>query len=453
MSCASMAHLFEDHIEAKQIKIDDLPDDFTQKSRLLNLGKDMCYYSPATGGYGIVRVVLMVPETQALFVCPMGCARHGVIASYYYKETRDRANAFFISEDQLVLGNHVDEAYKAGKELLEDTHAKGISFIYTCADDLLGSDFDSIAHELEAHTQTPARVATMNPIRVETDRPPLVRAFETVYSYLDKAYPQTPESTDFSLINLMGVYSNLDQESEIHALLKTHGYVLKHVTDYTSFDAFQNLRNSKLNLIMGDAATKAALHMRDTFEISNLRFPLSLESSQIEENYQKLSQALDISLDYEAVKQKELKHIDDLLASNPLKNKRVVIGNSHAYTPLELAALLTKWGARVEEVYTTSISRSDEVYLAWLKEHAPYIHIIPPEARTACSLHERHLQADLALGLDASYYADTQEYVDLSFENPLFGFVGQRKLLERVLNPLRRDKSFEELLSSSSLVV
>ena len=455
MTCQKLPHIFQDKIAPKTFKITELPADFSKQSRLLNLGKDMCYYSPATGGYGIVRVVLMAPETQALFVSPMGCARHGVIASYYYKETRDRTNAYFIREEQLALGNHVDEAYSAGLEIIRDTRPKGLTFIYTCADDLLGTDFESLAEELEDETQVAVRVATMNPIRAETDRPPLVRAFETVYSYLtaDSLEEDSSRRSHEDILNILGIYSNLDPESEIHKLLARAGYSLKHVCDYKDFESFLELKDSRLNLVMGDAATKAALNMKSQLGIDFLRLPLTLLSESIVKNYHQLEEALGISLDYKDIQDTEESTIKELLSSHPLEGLSMTIGSSNSYSSFELARLLVMWGAEVREIYSNAISKSDEMHLEWLKKHSPETLVLPPDARTALMLNERKLNADLALGLDAAYYSNAHKYVDLSFESPLYGFVGQRKLLQNILSPKEISSSFESLLSKSSLVV
>lgn len=44
------------------------------------------YSSPAHGGWGVVRTVMLVPESYRLFVCPFACGRHGAIGVAYQGE-------------------------------------------------------------------------------------------------------------------------------------------------------------------------------------------------------------------------------------------------------------------------------------------------------------------------------------------------------------------------------
>ncbi|MBQ7784266.1 MAG: hypothetical protein IJ368_09875, partial [Oscillospiraceae bacterium] len=37
------------------------------------------YVSAAHGGWGVVRIAALVPESHQLFVCPFACGRHGAL--------------------------------------------------------------------------------------------------------------------------------------------------------------------------------------------------------------------------------------------------------------------------------------------------------------------------------------------------------------------------------------
>ncbi|HBK54497.1 MAG TPA: hypothetical protein DDZ44_11225, partial [Syntrophomonas wolfei] len=49
-------------------------------TRKLLDGGSLRYCPPSAGGWGIIRVGLLVPESIMLFVSPAGCGRHGAIA-------------------------------------------------------------------------------------------------------------------------------------------------------------------------------------------------------------------------------------------------------------------------------------------------------------------------------------------------------------------------------------
>lgn len=436
-------------MKPKEFLVSDLPNKLTPAQKLLNKGADLCYYSPASGGYGIIRVVLCVPGSHALFVAPMGCGRHGVIASYYYKNTRERVHTMFLKEEEMVLGSHLDHVRKGALEIIERFGPTVLTIVYSCADDLLGSDYESVAQEVEAACGTKVRVAAMNPIRNEGKRPPLPRALESVYGFLDKR-AVVGERT---LLNVMGVFANMQPDCEIHDILGARGFYLKNINDCATYEEFLDLGKARVNLRMGDSAALACAHLKRALDIPELRWPLTVHPACASAGYEELGAYLGCAFEYRDARAREAEKIAALGGAHALDGARVAVSSSHSYAPLELARLVEEHGGHVEEVYATGISAQDEVHLPWLKEHAPHIRILPPEARTAVYLHERDLNLDLALGLEAAYYSATRTYTDLDFERLHYGFSGERTLLEEMCAPKRVTTSFEALLSKSSLVV
>ena len=61
------------------------------------------YVSAAHGGWGIVRIAALVPESYLLFVCPFACGRHTALGSID-NGIKDQVSYLFITEGDIISG-------------------------------------------------------------------------------------------------------------------------------------------------------------------------------------------------------------------------------------------------------------------------------------------------------------------------------------------------------------
>lgn len=441
----------------KGIPITEIKVDSEGKPLLLNKGSDLCFYSPATGGYGIPRVACLVPGSHVLFVAPQGCGRHGLVAAYLHGRDRARIHALHVQDEAVSLGSHLDQVANAARFIVDRYAPSALTIVYSCIDDLLGSDFDLIASDVQDACGLPVQVSAMNPIRSEGSLPPLPRALRTVYSFLEPSKQGDVSSSSSgadgqpAILNLCGIFSNVHPSSEAHAVLARAGYRLANVADCATYEEFQALSASRLNLVAHDAAAIACDSLHDRLGMESLRFPLHVLPSLVARSYERLEKKLEVALSWQQARDQAMAEIG-LLASR-LKGLRVSVGSSHLASPFELARFLTECGMRVESVYANALSRTCMEQLSWLQQKAPQIVVLPPESRRALFMHETAPEVDVAVGLDAAYYSNCTRYADIGFELPLFGFQGGVELLRMLVRPCEVSDGFEAALTSSSLVV
>ena len=84
MSCCLRNHLFEDSLH---------------------------YSSPAHGGWGVLKMGQLVPESYQLFVSPAACGRHGALAAKM-EDRKNRVSYVFLSEADIVSGGYEDTLIK-----------------------------------------------------------------------------------------------------------------------------------------------------------------------------------------------------------------------------------------------------------------------------------------------------------------------------------------------------
>ena len=64
-------------------------------------GSSLHYCSPAHGGWGIVRVGMLIPESYQLFVCPSACGRHGALGAVK-QGNKKRLSYLYIDEADII---------------------------------------------------------------------------------------------------------------------------------------------------------------------------------------------------------------------------------------------------------------------------------------------------------------------------------------------------------------
>lgn len=63
------------------------------------------YVSPSHGGWGVVRIAALVPESHHLFVCPFACGRHTALGGEM-NGIKEQVSYLFIDEADIISGDY-----------------------------------------------------------------------------------------------------------------------------------------------------------------------------------------------------------------------------------------------------------------------------------------------------------------------------------------------------------
>ena len=237
------------------------------------------YSSPANGGRGVVRTGMLVPESVELFVCPFACGRHGAI-SIMTQALKDRLAYLYVDQSDIING-YDDLIPPAVGQFLEALPARPrvVLVFVSCLDDLIGTDNDALEDTL--HARFPGirfRVCHMNPISLGSATPPGVSIQNKMYSLLEGG--RTPDRG----VNCIGSLVEVDPRGEIHPFLASLGLgKLRHISHYQSFDAYQEMGASRLNLVIAPPGKQAAGQMERRLGIPMLTLPVSYRAEETEE--------------------------------------------------------------------------------------------------------------------------------------------------------------------------
>jgi hypothetical protein len=407
------------------------------------------YCSPAHGGWGVVKVALLVPEVYLLFVCPAACGRHGAIAAIE-QGYRNRIGYLCISDNEIVLGSYEAEIEKAVRELMSRVkpRPRALMIFVSCIDDLLGTDYTTALARMEAEHRVPIKLARMNPISMAGKLPPGIRVQKSMYELLEP-----PAEKDRGII-LLGVYRPPAQTSELAELLGHYGFgPIRHPEYCADFEAFRRMSRSAAAIIVRPEGKVAGEDLDSRLGIPSIRSFMAYEGETIMERYRNLIAFLEgldgrtgTSLRGEKA-EAYFRTARERLAERE-KEARAVVGDARiaidstvTIAPFNLALALVKSGLNVSRIYTTVLP---EFEIPSLQELAKLkgdilvsspIHVRKYGPRSALPLTE------IAIGFEAGYATAAPITAPLAFDEQMYGFEGYTKVLDTLIQCVREGVS------------
>lgn len=408
--------------------------------------KSLLYTSPAHGGWGVVRIAALIPESYQLFIAPFACGRHGALGGAV-NGIKDRISYLYIDESDIVSGNYEELIPEAVEELLEflEKKPKVLLLFVSCLDDLLGTDHEALNRRLsQKYPDIKFRSCHMNPFKKDTKFPPPVTLQNNIYSLLE------PVLNKVRAINLIGNNVPLDQECELFELLDKHGYEVKHMTDFKTFDGFLTMGASCLNLVLAPAAGYACRQMEERLGIVPFHFYQSYDLTEVEAFYRELEGKLKIDIDFSVYKEKAKKaiqHARDTIGDYPIS-----LDYQAVIKPLTLAKALLTYGFRVQMVMLDEVKTFEEAAYRFIKEKYPDVEIVN-------AMHPDMVKAylkgkePLCIGFDSGYLTDSKRVVDLMNDEGLLGFYGITRLMGMMEKAYLELSDVQEMIEEAGLVI
>ena len=246
------------------------------------------YVSAAHGGWGIVRIAALVPESYLLFVCPFACGRHTALGSID-NGIKDQVSYLFITEGDIISGCFEQLIIDNVGDLFEALpKTPKVLFIFTsCLDDLLGTDHDAINAELsQMFPDVQFRHCKMNPISLDSSLPPGITLNMNMYSLLEKTGKKE------KIVNVVGSNVTFPTDGDFKQLLAEKGYKVYNVSDFETFEEYQHMADACLNIVSGPIALKAAEQMQAELDIPYIKAFVNYDPDSIETFYRELSETL-----------------------------------------------------------------------------------------------------------------------------------------------------------------
>lgn len=410
------------------------------------------YSSPAHGGWGVVRMGHLMPESYQLFVSPSACGRHGAIGACM-QGRKNRVSYLYISESDIVSGGYEDLIVEAAGELLEELdemyrRPKVLMIFVSCLDDLLGTDHQSLTEELSAlHPDVRFVFCHMNPTSTDTSVPPPVNIQDKLYSLLDV------QDEKKNTVNFIGNLAAIRPDCEIFRFLKLSGIEhAYHITDFRTFAGFQVMGGSRLNLVTAQVGQYAAKQMEKKHGIPYYRGLVSYDPDQVERMYQKLADTLEVPVPQE-IKEEKDKTLDSIKqAALHLNGLPVIPDDGGVERPFDMARALLRYGFNVPAVISQKVIPIDKEPYEWIREHHPQVQIWQPQHHKSV-LFEHYGNDCLCIGYNAGYMTGSRYVVSVDGKEGLYGYSGIRSMMAMMMEAADRECDLKAMVEEAGLVV
>ena len=409
------------------------------------------YSSPAHGGWGVLKMAHLIPESYTLFVSPAACGRHGALAARM-EDRKSRVSYLFLKEEDIVSGGYEDSLVQGVGKLLKHLtrckkEPKVLSIFVSCIDDLLGTDHDALIDELSGlYPHIRFVFCHMNPTSTDTGVPPAVNIQNKNYSLLD-----VTKEKDAG-VNFIGNLAPLRSNGEVFQMLLDMGVTsVRQISEYDTFAGYQEMAKSSLNLIVTPTGKYASLQMEKKHGIPYEMVLTSFQTDCIRETYEKIAEKLgakcpDVSA-YEKEAEETLKETAATLNGMP-----VIIDGEAIVRPFDLAKALLQAGINVQCVFEQKLLPSDEENYNWVMEHDPDITILQPQNPKVTVLEKLEGEC-LSIGYSAAYITGAKYVVDIAGQHGLYGYQGIIDLAKMMAEAIKEPADLKKLLEDAVIVV
>jgi len=416
--------------------------------------KTLNYSSPGHGGWGIIRVAALIPQSHQMFICPSACFRHGALGAVQHGY-KHKTSYLYITPADIVVG-YDNIILEGANELLEKDKSIKVLFLFVpCLDDFIGTDIEALAKEVEeTHPGIIVRACHMNPIAAETKKPPLVTTMHSMFSTIVTENYATEDA-----VNLCGSFAGIDKTCELFDFLGDYGIEVRQLDDYQdkTYEDFCAMGRSKYNLIMRPAGKFAAEYMDEHYGTQSVKYMITYDVEELRANYEDWEARLaDVhnKTGNRFCMEKQIAETKEVIerAVKALNGLPVIVCSSAVLRPFTLTRALLKYGFSVKEVIVQELLPVDkDAYEEICKLH-PEIKITQPRHHRSAVRNNPDTN-HVAIGFEAAYLRQSDYVVDLAADEGMYGFYGVRRLMQMMEDSIKQKADLRKMIEEYGAVV
>ena len=406
------------------------------------------YSSPARGTWNIVHTGMLIPESHQIFVCAQGCLR-GVVLTAAEMGAMGRYSAIQIREENVLDGNMEELMTEGVADVLEKLpyRPKAVLLFISCQHFFLAYDQKLVFESLrQRFPDIRFMDCYMIPTLRKSGLTPDQKMRRQLFSLLE------PQKIHPKKLNLLGSNLALAKDCELREYLAEYGYELCQLNDCETFEDYMKMAQAKCNLFYEPMALPAVQDMKERLGQDYLYQKFSFSFQELQENYKKLAEYLEIpapdfrNLQHQ-VKEK-WRETKELVGDTP-----VVVDYTFTFCVLSFTRMLLEQGFRVTTVYADGFFPEEQQDFDWIQSHYPQIKIIScnqPAMRAVGSAASKAEKKEkvLALGQKAAYFSGTDYFVNVVESGGFYGYQGMLtiadKMQEAFLIPGNRRKVIQK---------
>lgn len=404
------------------------------------------FSSPARGTWNIVHTGMLIPEAHEIFVCALGCLR-GVVLTAAEMNAMNRYSAITIREENVLDGSMEELMIEGVTDILRKLsyQPRAVLLYISCQHFFLAYDQDLVFQTLrERFPQIRFMDCYMIPTLRKSGLTPDQKMRMQLYRLLE------PLPLEDKSVNLIGSNLPTVEGSELVTMIREHGYCLREVNWCQTFDEYLEMAKASLNLIYEPIALIAGEDMYKRLGQAYLYLPNTFQYDMLEENYQKLADALKIEKpDYTKNRQQAeqtLQETKDLIGDTP-----IAVDATFTFRILDFTRMLLEHGFHVTEIYGDGFLPEEKEHFEWIQRNYPDILI------SSCSRpkmrflkRERHEKV-LAIGQKAAYFTGTDYFVNIVEGGGFYGYHGIVQIAELMKGAFLQKKDRKTVIQRKGL--
>ena len=405
---------------------DTIPDLYkVTKHLVFSSPATLAYNSPGAEGFGVKRAGLSIPESVMLIVSP-GCCGRNTSQISSMPQYKDRFFYLQMDETDLVTGRHLKSIPQAVSEIVSflDKKPELVMICATCADALLGTDWDRVCRKAEEISQVRVRPCYMYALTREGIRPPMVHVRQSLYSLLEK------RKKNSRAVNYLGFFSPVDEDFELSGYLKKAGVeTIRQIGACADFEEFLQMAEANFNIVLNPECRAAADDLAERLDLPYVELRRFYDPERIHRQYAAFSQATGIDIEDQAEYQETFDVFHAFCRERA--GIGVSIGECLNADPFELALTLSSGGLRVKEIFAT-VNEENLWYLKALSDISPDTKVYCNQDPSMISYEEKEGEVCLTLGKDAAYYHPKAAHVTWNRDVQPYGFAAVRSLVREM---------------------
>lgn len=410
-------------------------------------GDTLHYVSPAHGGWGLVRIGALIPESHQLFVAPFACGRHGALGGTL-NGIKDRISYLYIDESDIVSGGYEDLIPEAVDELLENLEKKPkvLLIFVTCLDDLLGTDHVQLNQKLsQLHPDVKFVTCHMNPISENMKFPPGISMQNNLYSLLEKS-----DAVE-KAVNFIGNHSAVNKDCEIYKILEGNEYKIRHITDFDKFEDYLCMSQSKLNITLSPVAKYATEQMEKNLGIDYLLAYNTYDLNEIKAFYKSLEEKLEIKIDTKQFEERAKKKINE--ARKLIGDYPIAMDYQAIKKPFTLAKALIEYGFKVSFIMVDGVKKIEKAAYEYIVENHRDITIVNAVHPELVKNEYRNDENYICIGFDCGYATGSSKAINVMLDEGWFGYYGVEKLMESMMEVYKKGTDVKEMIEEAHLII
>lgn len=408
------------------------------------------YSAPCRGTWNIVHTGMRIPGTHQIFICASGCLR-GVVLTAAEMGLMGRFSSLELHENDLTGRDNEMLIIEGVTDILARLpyRPRAILLFPACVHHFLGCNLRFVYQTLRKRFPDIAFAECfMDPIRQTRHLKPEERLRRAIGRLL----PELPKEKQ---VSIFGNNLKTDRDSDFVKLLQAGGFAIRDMSDCQSYDEFQKLGASRLNLYTNPFSVPAVQDMKKRLQQYFFYLPQTWDFTEIAALLKELAAKLGLpcpDFSHEQAKaEKTLQKARALVGSTPL-----ALDLSFTFRPFGLARLLCEHGFAVTKIYSDTVSPEEEEDFRWLQQHRGDMELWQTKAPLLRVLKRPAAPQDgkpalLALGQKAAYFNNTPYFVNLVEGGGRWGFAAVQKLALDMMTAYKQPKDIEANVSRKGL--